>query len=145
MASLRRTLSAAPSALAGATLGLVLSLTLSLALAAPAHAENLGAALVGKAGYEFDADPQASAALKTLLGKEYKRFSDRIIVAGPVEKARGLVFGAGCKPHDCGTNEAAYAFDDAGRAYASITTGGKTKFYGDPPKEIAAKITPKRD
>lgn len=70
--------------------------------------------------------------LKEILGKEEADFIARYKVTPPLEVDGGLLFNEGCKPHNCGVEEAAIAIDmKKDVIYIGIARNKAVKLYGE--------------
>jgi hypothetical protein len=66
---------------------------------------------VGSYPSELLKQPAVVLAFKSLLKSRYNDFDDRIISQSPMEIVDYNLFGAGCKPNSCGSDEAAFTID----------------------------------
>ncbi len=83
-------------------------------------------------GYAFNVvkTPSIAAALKALLGKEYKALTGRIETAGLVERTGDVSCGSGLKPHSGGEDEAIFCVNHAtGDVQAGIMKAKKIALH----------------
>ncbi|MBO9151374.1 hypothetical protein ACFOTA_04095 [Chitinophaga sp. GCM10012297] len=72
------------------------------------------------------------ARLKEMLGTEEADFVARYKVTPPLEVDAGVLFNEGCKPHNCGVEEAAIAIDmKKDVIYIGIARNKAVKLYGE--------------
>jgi hypothetical protein len=70
--------------------------------------------------------------LREMLEKEEADFEERFKVSPPVEIESGILFNEGCKPHNCGVEEAAIAIDmKKDVIYIGIARKKAVKLYGE--------------
>ena len=95
------------------------------------------ASLVGKHPGEAIDDSALNATLQSVLKDKFQSFADRMVVASSVEREGDFVFGNGCMPHSCGSEEAAYAANiKTGAAYAVIFSSDSIAVFGSTPSEL---------
>jgi hypothetical protein len=69
---------------------------------------------------------QVFSCFPNLLRKEKGAFAERLSTVVPVKEANGFWFGSGCKAHECGSEEAAWAINPkTAKGYAIILSTGK--------------------
>ncbi|MDR5765010.1 hypothetical protein [Caballeronia sp. LZ028] len=72
------------------------------------------------------------------LKQQKTEFSQRLQTVTPVKRAGSVLFGSGCKSHECGSNVAAWAVDtNTARGYAITMVEGSTfHIYGGNPENL---------
>jgi len=69
---------------------------------------------------------------RRLLGRDTTLFLQRLQVAPPIEIEGGILYNDGCKPHNCGDDEAAIAINmNRDIIYIGIAVNGHAKLYAE--------------
>jgi hypothetical protein len=79
-------------------------------------------------------EPHYQAYLPALLRQNFASFEERLETVVPVEKRNGYYFGTGCKAHECGSNEAAWAIAEDGESAAAVVLATEENEIMDPHK-----------
>lgn len=69
--------------------------------------------VVGKYPFDLFGRPDFKAAFSEDVRKIWPEITDRLSVSIPIVREGDYIFGAGCKAHFCGTDEAAFVIDSA--------------------------------
>ena len=70
--------------------------------------------LIGKAPYDVVGDKRFRAAFSHISRADWKKFVDRLTVssASGIYEKDGYIMGEGCKPHECASDNAAFAINE---------------------------------
>ena len=89
--------------------------------------------------------PSLKTRLRTLLGRNYALFMERLQTEMPIENDAGALVARGCMAHSCGVEEAVLVINLAGGklhcAILSDKFGGKFKVFSEDSAHIPGALT----
>ena len=92
----------------------------------------------------FRGVPSLKPRLRTLLGRNYALFMERLQTEMPIENDAGAIVARGCMAHSCGVEEAVLVINLSDRIHCAILSekfGGKFKVFSEDSAHIPGALT----